>query len=86
MTGFVFDDYARTTLGGAKTADGKPLSPPQLQQAIDYLKSPGSGSDGSTSYADYVARKMHAHPPKLGPGPKLSSRAARFHDGLLKRI
>lgn len=67
MTDFVFDDYARTTLGGAR-AGGKPLTPDQLQQVIDYLKSPGSGPDGSSSYADYVSRKMHAHPPKLGPG------------------
>ncbi|HZF97179.1 MAG TPA: hypothetical protein VEY92_02850 [Pseudoxanthomonas sp.] len=68
MTDFVFDDYARTTLAGARTTQGKTPSPQQLQQVIDYLKSPGSGPDGSTSYADYVARKMQAHPPKLGPG------------------
>ena len=66
MTDFVFDDYARTTLSAAtNAADGKPLTPAQIDQVISYLKSPGSGPDGTSSYADYLARQMRANPPRL---------------------
>lgn len=68
MTDFVFEDFARTTLGGARNVlDGKPLPPTQMDQVIAYLKSPDSGPDGTSSYADYVTRKLQVHPPKLPP-------------------
>lgn len=69
MPAFMFDDFARTTLGGASNAaDGDALSRRQVQEVIDYLKSPGSGPDPSTSYADYLASKLQAHPPELPVG------------------
>lgn len=69
MTEFVFDDFARTTLSGARnTADGKPLSAAKVDQIIAYLKSPGSGPDATSSYSDYVAKKMEMHPPTLPAG------------------
>lgn len=69
MSGFPVDDYIRTTLGAARnSADGSELTPRQVQSVIDYLKSPGSGPDGSSSYADYLERQLRAHPPKLPAG------------------
>lgn len=69
MATFVFDDFARTTLGGARNkVDRSPLSAAQIDDVIAYLKSPGSGPDASTSYADYVASKLKLFPPELPPG------------------
>jgi len=48
VASFVFDDFARTTLGGARNkVDGSPLSAAQIDDVIAYLKSPGSGPDAS---------------------------------------
>lgn len=48
MASFVFDDFARTTMGGARNkVDGSPLSAAQIDDVIAYLKSPGSGPDAS---------------------------------------
>lgn len=69
MTEFVVDDFAKTTLGGARSVrDGKPLTPQQVEKVIAYLSSPGSGPDASSSFADYVDRKMRANPPALREG------------------
>lgn len=68
MKPFVFEDFAHTTLSGAKNADGSPLSSEQMERIVRYLKSPGSGVDAKSSYADYVAERMAAHPPKLAEG------------------
>jgi peptidoglycan hydrolase-like protein with peptidoglycan-binding domain len=69
VTDFIFDDFARTTLGGARNvANGNPLTPTQIQQVIDYLKSSGSGPDSATSYAEYLSKEMRAHPPRLPEG------------------
>lgn len=69
MNDFVFDDFARTTLGGARnSANGAPLTEAQIQRVIDYLSSPGSGPDGTSSYADYLSRQLRAHPAKLPDG------------------
>ncbi|MCC7634191.1 XVIPCD domain-containing protein [Stenotrophomonas rhizophila] len=69
MASFTFDDFARTTLGAATNrADGSPLSVIQIDNLIGYLKSPGSGPDSATSYAEYLDAKMRALPPELPPG------------------
>jgi hypothetical protein len=69
VTDFIFDDFARTTLGGAQNSATKtPLSAQQVADVIAYLKSPGSGPDAATSYAEYVASKLSSHPPELPPG------------------
>lgn len=69
MTGFPIDEYVRTTLGAAtNAADGTPLTAAQVESVIRYLKSPGSGPDGSSSYADYLARQLQAHPARLPAG------------------
>lgn len=69
MSRYVFDDFVRTTLGGATNrADGSPLSPHQVERITDYLKAPGSGPDSATSYAEFVAGKLSALPPQLPAG------------------
>jgi peptidoglycan hydrolase-like protein with peptidoglycan-binding domain len=69
MNEFIFDDFARTTLGAATNAgDGTPLTPSQIDQVIAYLKSPNSGPDGITGYAEYLNIQMQAHPPHFPPG------------------
>ncbi|MEN5206089.1 XVIPCD domain-containing protein [Stenotrophomonas sp. TWI700] len=69
MSNFIFDDFARTTLGGARNvADHSPLSVQQVESVIHYLKSAGSGPDSATSYADFLDRRMRALPPKLPAG------------------
>jgi hypothetical protein len=66
MTSFIFDDYVRTTLSGARNvADGKPLTSKQTEQVIQYLKSPGSGPNSTSSYAEYLTQQMQTHPSKL---------------------
>lgn len=69
MPRFVFDDFARTTLPAATNiGDKSPVSNAQIEVVIEYLKSPGSGPDSVTSYADFVAERMRIHPPKLPEG------------------
>lgn len=69
MANFIFDDFARTTLGGARnTATGMPLSLQQMDEVIAYLNAPGSGPDAGTSYAEYVDAKLRAHPAQLPLG------------------
>ncbi|WP_448141869.1 XVIPCD domain-containing protein [Stenotrophomonas bentonitica] len=69
MSGFAFDDFARTTLAAARnTAGGTPPSPQQLDRVIGYLKAPGSGPDSATSYAEFVEARMRDFPPELPPG------------------
>ncbi|MFI8719355.1 XVIPCD domain-containing protein [Stenotrophomonas sp. NPDC077464] len=69
MPSFVFDDFARTTLSAATSiGDQSPVSNAQIDLVIEYLKSPGSGPDSVTSYADFVAGRMQVHPPKLPEG------------------
>lgn len=69
MPRFVFDDFARTTFDGARnTVDESPLSARQIDEVIGYLKSPGSGPDSGTSFADYLGEKMRAFPPTLPQG------------------
>lgn len=69
MGNFTFDDFARTTLGAARnTVGGAPLAPHQMESVIGYLKSPGSGPDGTTSYADFVEARMRDFPPELPQG------------------
>jgi len=65
---FVFEDCVRTTMGGATNAHGAKLSPAEIDRVIAYLKSPGSGPDATSSYAEYVEKQMAAHPPKLPAG------------------
>lgn len=68
MTDFVFDDFARATLAGARHPDGTALTAGQADRLIDYLKTPGSGPDGTTSYSEYVDKQLTLHPAKLPPG------------------
>ncbi len=69
MTNFSFDDFARTTLAPATYRPTKsPLTPQQMDLVIDYLKSPASGPDGNSSFAQYITDQMRAHPPELPPG------------------
>jgi len=84
MSKFIFDDFALATLGGAKnTSDGSPLSMQQKQEVISYLRSPQSGPDGVTSFADYVATKMQAHPPELSAGTDYLGFSATDRSGQL---
>ncbi|WP_164270558.1 XVIPCD domain-containing protein [Stenotrophomonas sp. B1-1] len=84
MSKFTFDDFALATLGGAKnTSDGSPLSMQQKQEVISYLRSPQSGPDGVTSFADYVATKMQAHPPELPAGTDYLGFSATDRSGKL---
>lgn len=69
MPNFTFEDFARTTLGGATNRVGETaLSTEQMDRAIRYLTSPGSGPDDATSYAEFVGRKLQEFPPELPPG------------------
>ncbi len=68
MAKFNFDDFARTTLTPATNADGSPITPQQMDRVIQYLKSPGSGPDSATSYAEFVEAKMKQFPPELAAG------------------
>lgn len=68
MTNFAFDDFVRTTFTPATyIPTGDPLTPQQMDLIIDYLKSPGSGPDSTSSFAQYVSDKMLAYPPELPP-------------------
>ena len=69
MASFTFDDFARTTLGAATNkADESRISPHQMMEVIDYLKTPGSGPDAATSYAAYVEERLRANPARLPDG------------------
>lgn len=69
MPNFIFDDFARATLGAARnSADGARLSPQQMDEVLAYLRSAGSGPDSATSFAEYVATKIETHPPVLPAG------------------
>lgn len=48
MSRFVFDDFARTTLGAAyNISDESQLTAAQIERIIAYLRSPASGPDDS---------------------------------------
>ncbi|WP_132826110.1 XVIPCD domain-containing protein [Stenotrophomonas sp. TEPEL] len=66
MGQFAFKEFALATLKPAtNVADGSRLSDQQKALVVEYLTSPGSGPDGSTSYEDFVREKMRVHPPLL---------------------
>ncbi|QJP18365.1 hypothetical protein HKK60_02085 [Stenotrophomonas maltophilia] len=69
MSKFIFDDFVKTTLGGATQAgSGETLTAQQISDVITYLKSPGSGPTTSVSFEQYVTGNMQAHPPRLPDG------------------
>lgn len=69
MGQFAFEEFALATLKPAtNVADGSRLSDHQKALVVEYLTSPGSGPDGSTSYEDFVREKMRIHPPRLPTG------------------
>lgn len=69
MSKFIFDDFVKTTLGGATQAgSGEALTAQQISDVITYLKSPGSGPTTSVSFEQYVTGNMQAHPPRLPDG------------------
>ncbi|MEN5287370.1 XVIPCD domain-containing protein [Stenotrophomonas lactitubi] len=69
MGQFAFKEFALATLKPAtNVADGSRLSDQQKALVVEYLTSPGSGPDGSTSYEDFVSEKMRVHPPRLPTG------------------
>lgn len=47
MTNFNFEDFAKTTLSGAKNGNGQQLLAPQTDRIIAYLESAGSGPDAT---------------------------------------
>lgn len=69
MARFIFDDYVRTTFSVATNmGDDSVISPKQMDELIGYLKSPGSGPDSATSFAEYMDGRLHSLPPELPPG------------------
>lgn len=69
MAKFEFSDFAKTTLSAAKNkADRSLISEQNLKVVVDYLQSPGSGPDATSSYADYLEEKLRSHPPELPRG------------------
>ncbi|HDS1633202.1 TPA: hypothetical protein QEL43_002860 [Stenotrophomonas maltophilia] len=69
MGQFAFKEFALATLKPAtNVADGSRLSDHHKALVVEYLTSPGSGPDGSTSYEDFVREKMRIHPPRLPTG------------------
>lgn len=69
MADFKFADFAQTTLRGAKdTADSSPISVEKMESVVNYLQSPGSGPDATTSYAEFLEAKLRLHPPELAAG------------------
>lgn len=82
MSTFTFDDYVRTTLGGASQAgSGEALTAQQVADVIAYLKSPGSGPSPNVSFEQYVASKMQAHPPALPDGTDYVAFSGRDRTG-----
>lgn len=66
MSTFTFDDFARTTLGGARNiADQSRPTTQQTESIINYLKSPGSGPSATISFERWLSESMAAHPPAL---------------------
>lgn len=66
MSRFVFDDFARTTLGGSSNiSDQSPLTTAQIERTIAFLKSPASGPDGHIRYAEFLENKIKEYPPTL---------------------
>lgn len=69
MSRFIFDDFVKTTLGGAtQVGSGDPLTAQQVSDVVTYLKSPGSGPSANMSFEQYVTGSMQAHPPRLPDG------------------
>ncbi|MDY1033629.1 XVIPCD domain-containing protein [Stenotrophomonas sp. CFBP8980] len=69
MADFKFADFAQTTLRGAKdTADRSSISVEKMERVVNYLQSPGSGPDATTSYAEFLEAKLRLHPPELAAG------------------
>jgi len=65
MSNFNFDDFARVALHVARRNDGAVLTPEQVDGIIAYLKTPGSGTDAASSFAEYVAEMQREHPAVL---------------------
>lgn len=66
MTKFAFEDFARTTLGGAfNMSDQSPLSNSQIDRITIFLTSPASGPDGNISFAEFLESKINESPPSL---------------------
>ncbi|MFG6068278.1 XVIPCD domain-containing protein [Stenotrophomonas indicatrix] len=69
MSKFIFDEFVKTTLGGATQAgSGDALTAQQVSDLITYLKSPGSGPSANISFEQYVTSSMQVHPPRLPEG------------------
>ena len=66
MTKVAFEDFARTTLGGAfNMSDQSPLSNSQIDRITIFLTSPASGPDGNISFAEFLESKINESPPSL---------------------
>jgi len=66
MPQFSFENFALTTLMPATdAASGAQLTDQQKAEIVSYLKSPGSGPDGVTSYEDFVNSKLRSFPAEL---------------------
>ncbi|MCB7147787.1 hypothetical protein LI078_14500 [Stenotrophomonas maltophilia] len=66
MPQFSFENFALTTLMPATDAtSGAQLTDQQKAEIVSYLKSPGSGPDGVTSYEDFVNSKLRSFPAEL---------------------
>lgn len=69
MPQFSFENFALTTLTPATdAASGALLTDQQKAEVVSYLKSPGSGPDGVTSYEEFVNSKLRTFPAELPPG------------------
>ncbi len=51
----------------------------QLEAVIDYLKSPGSGPDATTSYEGFVERRLRELPIELEPEEGTGIECAKLH-------
>lgn len=69
MPQFSFENFALTTLMPATdAASGAQLTDQQKAEIVSYLKSPGSGPDGVTSYEDFINSKLRSFPAELPSG------------------
>ncbi|MGS7843474.1 XVIPCD domain-containing protein [Stenotrophomonas forensis] len=69
MPQFSFENFALTTLTPATdAASGARLTDQQKAEVVSYLRSPGSGPDGVTSYEDFVNSKLRSFPAELPSG------------------
>lgn len=83
MSKFIFDDFVKTTLGGAtQVGSGDPLTAQQVSDVITYLKSPGSGPSANVSFEQYVTGSMQAHPPRLPEGMDYLAFSGRDRAGI----